>query len=500
LEFVAQTNTGNFSVEVPKDAPLGAHLLRVFNQDGASVPHLFLISEQRDLEEKEPNDSLKQAQHTELPVMITGRLEKGGDVDSFAMQLEAGKWLVARVDAYSLGSPLDALLHLFNDQGLRLAFNHDSAKNIDPLLAYRVEKTGTYILQIAGFAHPPEANVKFVGAPSAIYRLSITDRPLAHHVYPTGVQRGYKAQLQLFGWNLEQAGTTNVEFDASNLSADSKKEWLSVPGVQGRFPVIIGEAPEYVETEPNDKTNQAQRVSLPCAVTGCIDPPGEEDRFVFTLKKGERFEFQVISGALDLALDAVLRIENAAGKVLAEDDDGGGRPDAKLIWESPSDGSYYAVVSDRFGKGGKDFVYRLAVVPPKSYFRPTVPENVVKLEPGKTNELKLTVTRFDGYTNPLRVKVDGLPPDVTLQAGEVPPQNGDVTLSFFAATNALPTNQPLQILVQSTNSTAPDVRGALFDLRGKDPKFEALLNETDQLWLTVLPKPDPSTKTEEKKH
>jgi len=504
LNFSAQTNndksstnTGKFSVQVAKNAPLGPHLLRAFNQDGASVPRLFLISEQKDGEEKEPNDSVKQAQTIEkLPATILGRLEKGGDVDSFSMHVEAGKWLVAQLDAYWLGSPLDGLLNLVNEQGLRLAFNHDSAKNIDPLLAYRVEQTGTYILQVAGFAHPPEANVKFAGTPASIYRLTLTDGPIAHHIYPTGVQRGHKAQVQLFGWNLAQSGHNNEWFDASNLNPDTKKEWLSVPGVQGLFPVNISDSPEQIEIEPNNKTNQAQQVTLPCAISGRIDPSGDEDRFIFAAKKDDRWDFRVISGALDLPLDAVLKIEDAAGKVLAEDDDGNGRPDAKLVWVAPSDGLYIAAVRDRFGNGGSDFIYRLAIASPIPDFKVVTPDNVIRLEPGKTNELKLTVTRYDGYIKNLHVQVDGLPTGVKVDAEDVPSQNGDVKVRFITATNTPPINQPLRILVQTTNSPPSDVRAATFDLRGKEPRFEALLNETDQLWLTVIPT---SSKPEDKK-
>ena len=156
LNFNTETNSGKFSVQVAKDVASGPHLLRVFNQDGASLPRMFIITQEKDKEEKEPNDSFKEAQPIEkLPVIISGRLEKGGDTDTFAVRVEAGRWLVARVDAYSLGSPLDAMLHLFNEHGVRLAFNHDGPQNIDPLLAYRVEKSGTYILEVAGFAHPP---------------------------------------------------------------------------------------------------------------------------------------------------------------------------------------------------------------------------------------------------------------------------------------------------------------------------------------------------------
>ena len=65
LNFLAETNSGKFLVQIAKDAPLGPHLLRVFNQDGASIPRLFVITREKDMEEKEPNDSFKQAQPIE---------------------------------------------------------------------------------------------------------------------------------------------------------------------------------------------------------------------------------------------------------------------------------------------------------------------------------------------------------------------------------------------------------------------------------------------------
>src|SRR6185295_1020087 len=131
-------------------------------------------------------------------------------------------------------------------------------QNIDPLLAYRVEKSGTYILQVAGFAHPPEANVKFAGSSSAIYRLTVTDGPLAHHVYPTGVQRGHKAQLEWLGWNLERAGQLHAHsFDASGLFGYANTALVSAPGAPTPLSVIIGDVREQIEIEPDNKPEQA---------------------------------------------------------------------------------------------------------------------------------------------------------------------------------------------------------------------------------------------------
>ena len=82
----------------------------------------------------------------------------------------------------------------------------------------------------------------------------------------------------------------------------------------------------------------------------------------------------------------------------------------------------------------------------------------------------------------------------------VPARDGEVTVAFLAASNAPPVNQPLRILVQAVDSSLHSSHSASFDLRGKDPRGPALISQTDQLWLTVIPKPEPTPKPEEKKN
>ena len=61
----------------------GPRLVRFFNQDGASALRFFIVSEQPELLEKEPNDEYSAPQVIpSLPATQGGRLDKGGDVDS----------------------------------------------------------------------------------------------------------------------------------------------------------------------------------------------------------------------------------------------------------------------------------------------------------------------------------------------------------------------------------------------------------------------------------
>ena len=53
-----------------------------------------------------------------------------------AVTLEAGQTLVASVEAYTLASPVDAVLRLVDARGVQVAFNHDDGRTLDPFLAW----------------------------------------------------------------------------------------------------------------------------------------------------------------------------------------------------------------------------------------------------------------------------------------------------------------------------------------------------------------------------
>ena len=98
------TNNGAVVVHVPSNAPPGVRFLRAFNAEGASAPRFLVIDSSTPLvAESEPNnDAASNANPAMPPVVINGRLEKSGDVDSFQFNLAKGQSVVAWADAYTL--------------------------------------------------------------------------------------------------------------------------------------------------------------------------------------------------------------------------------------------------------------------------------------------------------------------------------------------------------------------------------------------------------------
>jgi hypothetical protein len=499
IGFKPETNSGKFIVEVATNVPAGPHLVRLFNDQGASRPRFLIVTHEPQLAEEEPNDDYKKPQAVErFPATINGRLEKSGDVDSFAIALETGQTLIASVQAFSLASPVDAVMRLLDAGGVQVAWNHDE-RTLDPFLVWTAKSSGTYRLQLFGFVYPAQSEVRFTGNDKCVYRLHLSRGPYLHHTLPLGVQRGTNTTLQLAGWNLEK-GRHQVQFDGTALSAEVSQLLFSVPGLDNVIMLPVGEGPELMEQEPNDIAAEANQLDVSVAVTGCIDKIGDQDRFRFAAKKDQKFLLEVQSSALGFPLDAQLRIEDQKGKELARNDDSGG-DDPKLEWTAAEDGTFVAAIGNVLHRGGPEYLYRFSIRPAVPTVKVNVSETAFTITAGKTNAIKVTVQCRHGFQSKLRLSVRNLPGHVEAEPLDVPEKGGDVTLQMIASGEAKGFSGPIQIIAtdmksQTEHPAVADLTSSTVD-NGVPGGFNKLVIEsTDQLWLTVLPE---ATATEAQK-
>jgi hypothetical protein len=176
LNFKTDTNKNKVTIEIPADCPPGPRLIRVYNDDGASDSKFFVVGKDSELTEKEPNSRLSEAQEAKLPTVINGRLDKNDDVDSYKIDLKAGEWLDASLEAYMLMSKMDGVLRLATTNGVQLAWNHDY-ETFDPHLWYHSPSNQTVVVQVFGFAYPANSDIRLTGGDEAFYRLHLAATP-----------------------------------------------------------------------------------------------------------------------------------------------------------------------------------------------------------------------------------------------------------------------------------------------------------------------------------
>jgi hypothetical protein len=491
IRAVPTTNSPRYTLTVDASVPPGTYLARALNDEGASAPRFLIVDPRPTRLETEPNDAADKAQPIpSLPAIVEGRLEKRDDVDTYEISLSRGRTLVARVEAFILGSPLDAVLRLRDHRGSLVTWNHDDGFTFDPFLHFTAPADGKYRLEVFGFPHPADSDIRFTGNARCVYRLHLDDGPYAFGTEPAGLSRSNPAPSRLLGWNL--GPLTNAVPLRIPAQAGPGIRWTTVeiPDVAGPPRLPAGDGPESLESrEANDSPTNHTVLPVPGAATGIIAKPRERDRYAFQAIKGVTYRADVQASALGSPLDASLAILDTAGKELAQNDDAS-MGDPSLSWKAPSNGTFIASVGSPLSKAGPDHRYRLEIQPIAPGIRAVAAASSVTAEAGRTNELKVTLERLGGLEGTVRVEPGPLPEGVTVAPAEAAAGANEVTVQFISGTNAPAAQVPLQLFARSaTNGLSASVLHAIAttgENNGVPQGFHQLLvNDTDWLWLTV---------------
>lgn len=235
-------------------------------------------------------------------------------------------------------------------------------------------------------------------AAAALTALCAPAQPVVETISPRGARRGTAVRLTLTG---ERLGTQArllsgipggaVPLSTASAAAGGPAEsisWLvevAADAPLGAYPLrvetpegisnvslfAVGEFPQVEEAESaadqdertpaNDFPESAQAVETPVTIDGRLRGP-ERDLFRFRAAKGEKLVLEVEAQRLGSAIDPRLELLDPQGRVLARSADARGLGvDARLDFEFPADGQYFALVHDeRFSKQKADF-YRLTI-------------------------------------------------------------------------------------------------------------------------------------------
>ena len=336
-------------VTVAPDAPLGVRELRLGTaRMGISSVGLLVVSDETQVSEAEPNNDIEHAQNVTLPCDVNGRIQQGEDIDCYKFTVTAGQEVTFAVQCarlmdkiHDLQEHADPLIVLRDLKGLELARNDDYYR-ADPLLHYKFDKAGQYVIQIR--------DVNYSGNPFWIYRLNITSRPYVVAAVPCAVRPGQSAELHVTGFNLGGANTAHIDVPA-NAPSGVWTTSLKLPnGMSNPISLLVSDVPQTVAvsrpaanlaTANNgaSKTVTASLVNTPVApvaaafsaftlpggVSSAILTAGQSDHYKFQAKKGTAWGFEVTARRLDSEMDSELKLRDAKGNVLATNDDAFGK-------------------------------------------------------------------------------------------------------------------------------------------------------------------------------
>ena len=117
---------------------------------GQTVTGVDFLTNVASPDPNEPNDTRASATPAACEQTAARSIVPRGDIDYYALSISAGTRVVADVNAARSGSPLDAILGVFDAAGNRLAFG-DNSISFDPIVAVDLFTPGTYYFAVASF-------------------------------------------------------------------------------------------------------------------------------------------------------------------------------------------------------------------------------------------------------------------------------------------------------------------------------------------------------------
>jgi hypothetical protein len=407
---------------IAPEAPLGRRSVRVLNErTGLTNMLYFSVGRLPEALEAEPNNDLARPQTVALPIVVNGRVDPQADVDGYAFDLQAGQRLVAAAFAHAIDSHgqyknygfVDCTLQIVDPAG-RIVAEAGDTLGLDPQVEFTAEEGGRYTARVFCEA--------FDGFPQAIYRLVLGDVALATSVFPPGGQRGTTALVQLAGPGIPPGTTQKVAISADELLPLQYVIPEPATAADLELPFLRGKFPESIEAEPNNAAAQASNLQLPMTANGRIDQLGDEDWYRLPLAAGQSVLLETTAHRmLRSPIDTLIEVFDAAGKKLAENDDGIAidyismydyrSMDSRLTFAAPAAGDYFVRVTDQAGSFGPRAVYRLSVSLAEPDFAIWLhPDNVPVWGPGSTSAMVVKVNRFDGLGGDIKLSLEGLPP------------------------------------------------------------------------------------------
>lgn len=486
VALTPQEKKGEWKVDVAPDATTGPRLIRFFNEEGASNPRYFIVSQTEGCLETEPNNRLKEANHiSQLPCLVHGQMERSQDVDTFKVHLNQGETLVARMDAYILGSTTDPLLRVLDEENRVLDWNHDSYY-LDPRVAFKAPTTGNYWVQVMGFPYPATSSERLGGGSKYIYRLFLTNQAYVRSMSLPG--NNPNQSLQLDGWNLNKASLIPTPLSALELTTDLQHSLITATGITQ-------------EQEPNQSAETA--TALESNGRGILQYPGDVDWFSFEAEKNQWYRFEIQSARLGYPCDLMLKLFDKDQKELKSDDDSATMSDPRIDWKAPASETYLLQVTSLTHDGGKDHAYRLIREERSPACELSVSTTEFTLKPGESTEVKVTIQRDFDHDATLKIQATSLPPGVSCSPVYADKGMKDVKLFLHAVPSAAPFQGELKILgidADQSNHRYPAGKITVTtSVNNGVPSgyMDQVYRKIDHLWLTIPPRPKPKPETSE---
>ncbi len=538
-----------FKISVDASVPTGLYDVRVVDKWGVSNPRFFAVGEFPEVNEKEPNNDVPEAQKIAIGTTINGVISSGTDVDYSQFTGKKGQHVIISCLSSSVDGKAKPMLEVYSLAGRKLAINRNY-RDTDALIDLVIPEDGDYLIRLFEFTY-------LSGSPDHIYRLSVNAAPWIDAVFPPAIDFGKPAQVTLYGRNLPSGTPSGFTLDgrplekstvtvtpptdplaSQRLTIFDRVEPLAAMqdgfsysikgpgGTSNAVPIYFTREKGVVKKTAGTKPEAAEALATPCEVAGMFQKRGERDWYSFAAKKGDVLYIEATAERNGRDADFYFNIYSPPdpkmpmGKMTnlgGEIDDETDQQNVNLHptefytrssdppaykFTAPADGKYLIAIGCRESSllFGPQTAYRLRVGPAKPDFRAIVKSHIKSYQTGSsarqngTEGYDVFIHRMDGFNGSVTVTAEGLPAGVTAKPTIIGPGTKWGVLVLDVAANAAEFTGAFKV---KATATTPDGKPLVREARpatvvwGTQPNqnIPVLARLTQSLMLAVRPEP-----------
>lgn len=327
--------------------PIGPFGITVAGADGVAAPLGMLVDPLPTISEAADNHDVAHAQVLTDRCAVDG-VADGAASDFFRIRSTADQRLTLEVRTNFISSNLDPVIRVLDSNGNEIAGNDDLPGSSECRLTIDAKKDVEYLLELR--------DSKYVAG--GRYRLRIGDFLPVQTLFPPVVTAG---QVAKFTAGTSDANDVSVNDWTAPITTTQTLSYVPVGAATGAGnwgSVLVTPRVAVIENEQVENDPTTIGVALPVVLAGRIKTPGDQDRFLVTLKKGESLRCTPWTGALQSPAWLKIKILHPDGRMLAESPVNEAS-EWRFDFSPPEDAVYQVVVEELLGRGGNNFVYAL---------------------------------------------------------------------------------------------------------------------------------------------
>ncbi len=426
----------NVKVEVPADAPIGLHTMRVATKAGVSNLRPFVIDELPEVAEKE-NNKKAAPQVLPTPCVVLG-VATAEVSDYYKVPVKGGEPVTFEVLGRRIGSPMDPVLILYDGTGKELTSLYaDDTPGLqgDCRLTHTFPAAGEVIVEVR--------DTTFRGGADFAYRLRVGNFPGATTAFPLAVERGKSAEVGFAGPNLGGVKPVPVKGEGEVVSIAPRRAERREPPVAEPsgwpVPVRISDHTELVEQEPNNTPAQANSLPVPGGISARFGEKNDLDHFKFAAKKGQKLAVTALTFEVNAPTEVYLRVLDGKGAELAKSNPQ--QIGTRVEFTPPADGEFVVACEHTNYLSGPNEVYHLGVSHVLPDFAVTLPFDRIDVPAGGVGLLPVTgLAKLNGFNAEVTVEVvaDGISGKLVIPPAANPQPATPLFLPLTAKADAKP--------------------------------------------------------------